>query len=104
MSKSLLDTKKCVCFMCGRYGPTEVHHIFGGVANRKLSEEDGLYVYLCHSCHNEPPDGVHFNKRNMQRLRAAGQSRWEMVKIIQNGMTDEEARQAFMERYGKNYL
>ena len=103
MSRSLLDTRKGVCFICGRYGPTEKHHIFGSY-NRKKSEEDGLYVYLCHSCHNEPPDGVHFNKRNMQRLHVAGQSRWEMVKIIQDGMTDEEARTAFMERYGKNYL
>ena len=90
--------------MCGRYGPTEKHHIFGGVANRKLSEQDGLWVYLCPDCHNRPPNGVHFNPNNMKRLHVAGQSRWEMVKIIQDGMTDEEVRSAFMERYGKNYL
>lgn len=103
MSKSLLDTKKGICFRCGTYGPTEKHHIFGG-PNRRLSEEDGLYVYLCHNCHNEPPDGVHFNKRNMQMLHAAGQMHWEMWKIIIYGITAEEARQKFMERYGKNYL
>lgn len=104
MSKSLLYTQKGVCFMCGKFGPTEKHHIFGGVANRKLSEQDGLWVYLCPDCHNRPPNGVHFNPNNMKRLHVAGQSRWEMVKIIQDGMTDEEVRSAFMERYGKNYL
>lgn len=104
MSKSMLDTKKGVCYLCGKYGPTEKHHIFGGVANRRLSEQDGLWVYLCPDCHNRPPNGVHFNPYNMKRLHVAGQSRWEMVKIIQDGMTDEEVRSAFMERYGKNYL
>lgn len=104
MAKSILNTQKHICFLCGRYGPTEVHHIFGGVANRRLSEQDGLWVYLCPDCHNRPPNGVHFNPNNMKRLHIAGQSRWEMVKIIQDGMADEEARSAFMERYGKNYL
>lgn len=105
MSKSILDTTKGICFICGRHTFTEKHHIFGGVANRRLSEEDGLWVYLCHDHHNRPPDGVHFNKENMERLHVAGQSRWEMVKLIQDdSMTDEEVRSAFMERYGKNYL
>lgn len=104
MSKSILDTKKGVCFMCMRYGPTEVHHIFGGTANRRLSEEDGLWVYLCPDCHNRPPNGVHFNKENMKRLHFWGQVKWEENQISKNGMTDEEARTAFMERYGKNYL
>lgn len=103
MSRSLLESEKGRCFICCRYGPTEKHHIFGSY-NRKKSEEDGLYVYLCHSCHNEPPDGVHFNKRNMQKLHVAGQAHWEMWKIIHDGMTESEVRKAFMERYGKNYL
>lgn len=101
MSKSLLDTKKGVCFMCGRYGPTEVHHIFGGVANRKLSEQDGIWVYLCPDCHNRPPNGVHFNKENMEWLHKLGQKAYELSRC---DLTAEEARTAFMERYGKNYL
>ena len=47
MSKSMFDTKKGTCFICGCHGYTEKHHIFGGVANRRLSEADGLWVYLC---------------------------------------------------------
>lgn len=101
MSRSLLDTRKGVCFMCGRYGPTEVHHIFGGVANRKLSEQDGLWVYLCPDCHNRPPNGVHFNKKRMEWLHKFGQAMYEANWV---GRTDEDVRQKFMERYGKNYL
>ena len=103
MSKSILDTQKGVCFICGRYGFTEKHHIMQGVANRRLSEEDGLCVYLCFDHHNRPPDGVHFNKENMLRLHQTGQKAYEN-KLIEDGMSEEEARKAFMERYGKNYL
>lgn len=103
MSRSLLDTRKGVCFMCGRYGPTEKHHIMQGVANRKLSEQDGLWVYLCPACHNRPPEGVHYNAENMLRLHQTGQKAYEN-KLINEGMSAVEARQAFMQRYGKNYI
>ena len=79
-----------------------ISHIFGA-ANRKHSEEDGLVVDLCHACHNEPPDGVHFNKNMMQILHEFGQRKW-MIDQIEKGMTAEEAKRAFMQRYGKNYL
>lgn len=92
------------CFLCGRICYTERHHIFGGTANRRLSEEDGLVVNLCPDCHNRPPNGAHFNKKTMERLHVAGQARWEMQYILCNNVTGEEAREAFMRRYGKNYI
>lgn len=103
MAKSLLDTQKGKCFRCGRYGITERHHICGGTANRKLSEQDGLWVYLCPDCHNIPPNGVHFNAQNALWLHRVGQKAYE-EKMAQNGANAVEARQAFMARYGKNYL
>lgn len=90
------------CFNCGRYCFTERHHIFGG-ANRKLSEEDGLVVDLCHACHNEPPNGVHYSKMRMDELHQYGQIRYEQ-RLMNEGKTAEEARTAFMQRYGRNYL
>lgn len=89
------------CFLCGRYAYTERHHIFGA-ANRKLSEQDGLVVDLCHPCHNEPPNGVHFNKERMDALRRYGQTVYEN-NLIADGKTRQEARTAFIKRYGKNY-
>ena len=47
-------------------------HIFGGTANRRLSEEDGLVVDLCTDCHNRPPNGVHFNKERMEESAKKG--------------------------------
>ena len=81
------------CFLCGRYGLVEWHHIFGG-ANRKNSEDYGLVVPLCHACHNEPPDGVHFNRECMDDLRRQGQRRFETV----------NSHEDFMRIFGENYL
>lgn len=100
---SLLKTIKGRCYMCGEYTPTEKHHIFGGTANRRLSEQDGLFVYLCPYCHNIPPRGVHFNPERMATLHKAGQRAFE-ESLIKKGTPPAEARAAFMERYGKNYL
>lgn len=90
------------CFLCGRYAYTERHHIFGA-ANRKLSEQDGLVVNLCPDCHNRPPNGVHFNKERMDALRRYGQTVYEN-NLIADGKTRQEARTAFIKRYGKNYI
>lgn len=81
------------CYFCGSYQKLEKHHIFGA-ANRKHSEEDGLVVVLCHNCHNEPPDGVHYNKERMDYLRRVGQTEYERT----------HSHKAFMQRYGRNYL
>lgn len=89
---SLLNTEKHKCFICQRWGQTEKHHIFGG-ANRKWSEKYGLFVYLCHSCHNEPPNGVHFNKDVRKRLQATGQRAFEK----------EHSHEEFMKVFGRNY-
>lgn len=97
MSKSIIkDNEKGVCFICKRYMPTEEHHIFGGVANRKKAERDGLKVYLCHWCHNEAPNGVHFNKDRNERLRQIGQKAW----MEYYGKTADD----FLKEYGRNYL
>ena len=83
------------CFICGATRNLERHHIFGA-SNRKKSEEDGLVVYLCHECHNEPPNGVHHNVHIMRELHQYGQ---------RLGMEENEAdEEAFRRRYGRNYL
>lgn len=48
------------CYVCGRYG-TEVHHIFFGTANRKVSDRYGYVVPLCAGCHRGN-NGVHHNR------------------------------------------
>jgi hypothetical protein len=58
---------------------TEEHHCIYGTANRKLSEKYGLKIYLCHWCHNEPPRGLHFNKKLDTEIKQMAQRRFNVV-------------------------
>lgn len=90
--KSIIqDTKEC--FLCSRVDCLESHHIFGGF-NREHSEKYGLKVWLCHWCHNEPPNGVHHNKETMQWLHLMGQ------KAFENTYIDLD----FTKIFGRNYI
>lgn len=86
------------CYLCGRNGngdPLEKHHIFGG-ANRKYSEQDGLFVWLCgNRCHRSGILSAHRCADTVRTLHEIGQRAWER----ENG-----SRDAFMKRYGKNFL
>lgn len=68
MAKSIICIDDTKCFLCGAYAPLEEHHVFSGY-NRKASEKYGLKVKLCHACHNEPPEGVHHNRKNELNLK-----------------------------------
>ena len=96
MKESVLkEDRKGVCFLCKKHMATEKHHIFGA-ANRKKSDEIGLFVHLCHYCHNEPPNGVHFNAKANYNLRKIGQK----AAMMHYGWSIEDFRLIF----GKNYL
>lgn len=92
--KSILQDETC-CFFCGRPNWLEKHHCFGK-SERKLSEKYGLTVYLCHNCHNEPPNGVHHNKENREKLQKYAQEK-AMEKY---GWTTDD----FIRIFGKNHL
>lgn len=83
------------CFVCGKTCNTERHHIFGG-ARRKKSDKLGLVVDLCHNCHNEPPNGAHFNAELMDELHKYGQRK----AMKENNWTTED----FIRELGRNYL
>lgn len=82
------------CFICGSYDWIEKHHVFGGNPNRRISEENGLWVYLCHWCHNEPPNGVHHNRAVDLWLK----------KLTQQTYERHHTRDEFIALIGKNYL
>lgn len=92
------------CYLCnapftptGYYNMTwsEWHHVWGGT-NRKLSEQDGAKVRLCHDCHNEPPIGVHHNSATDLQLKRECQQ-W-LMKNNNWSISD------FAARYGKSWL
>lgn len=66
------------CFICGRGGYLERHHIFGS-ANRKWSEKYGLTVHLCYQHHRDSKEGVHSNAQLMEELHQLGQQAFEQT-------------------------
>ena len=90
--KSIIQSDPGICHLCGGRA-TQTHHIFGA-ANRKWSDAYGLTIRVCARCH----DAIHFEKDSgsLQRmLHEEGQRAWE---------DHYGDRQAFMNRFGRNYL
>lgn len=71
--KSILQEER-ECWVC-RSPYVEEHHVFYGTANRTLSEEYGLKVYLCHE-HHTGKSGVHFNPRLDAKLKGIAEKRF----------------------------
>lgn len=72
----------------------EEHHVMGGVANRRLSEQYGLKVYLDPDHHRHGPEAVHKNAEVAERLHKEAQKAFEKT------YPDLDFRKIF----GKNYL
>lgn len=89
MKKSIIQQSDG-CYLCGRNGPLERHHVIHGSGRRKLADEDGLTVYLCPECHRNLHD-YGWNDRDLQRI---GQAAWSRV---YGGKED------FLKRYGRSY-
>lgn len=107
MKKSIIQADRKVCFLCGRNGngdPLECHHVFFGNPNRQHSDEDGLVVWLCgNRCHKYGKNAVHRDDFTNRYLKREAQHIWEWDRM-RKGMTAEEARKAFISRYGKSEL
>lgn len=92
--KSIIQRRK-ECYICGRERGLQLHHIFFGVANRKLSDEDGLVVYLCVD-HHTGRYGPHQDREIDLHLKRIAERAW-----LAEHDNDVDA---FIRRYGKNYL
>ena len=82
------------CFICGAPRGLEWHHVYGG-AMRDKSEKYGLKVRLCHYCHNEPPNGVHQNRRIRMQLQELAQKK----AMEHYGWSVEDFRKEFYKSY-----
>lgn len=88
------------CLLCmimdNDFGPKRVHdhHIFGGTANRRVSEAEGLHCNLCIDRHHEDgPEAVHRNRFNNVLLKIIGQQIYEQT----------HTRAEFIARFGKSF-
>ena len=92
MAKSILQSEK-ECFFCGAQAGLECHHIFGGVANRPISEKYGLTVWLCHK-HHVGTNGAQYNKALNLELKQKAQQAFEKL----------HSHEMWMQLIRKNYL
>lgn len=95
-----------ICDLCGK--PKECdHHLIFGTSQRALATIDHLTMPLCNDCHNmaiKPVDRIHGNSVAEKLSKMLGQALFERDYIILNKCEGEEARGAFMKRYGRSYL
>lgn len=98
--KSILQSDKERCYICGRnnrFEPIDEHHVYGGRANRKLSEKYGLKVYLHHNtCHETGEYSVHKNGEVGRNLKA----RVQKQAMEHYGWTVDD----FIAIFGKSYI
>lgn len=94
-----------ICVICGK--PKEcTHHLIGGTANRKISDDDLIYISLCNDCHNMASDRcerIHGNPMAEKLSKMLGQMAWEKQQIIE-GKEPKSVREDFRKRYGKSFL
>lgn len=92
MEKSIV-TNMQECYVCNSSN-IEIHHIFYGVANRKISDKYGLTVPLCPE-HHRGKTGVHGGNKTLDiDLKKRGQRAFER----------KYSHEQFMKLFYRNYL
>lgn len=96
MKESIIPGNDEFCFICKKFGQytrgTDHHHMVYGTANRKLSDEDGLWCWLCHDHH--------------MMLHQHGFYKDELIQLAEKSWLEYYGKTVddFIKRYGKNYL
>lgn len=95
MRRGSLFSDQRECWLCGNPN-VHVHHVYGGVGRRPISEREGCWLYLCPFHHNMSNAGIHFDHELDARVKRECQERW----MERNGKTEEE----FCTMFGRSYL
>jgi len=112
MSKSKVTKYETTSAFSGTPTTTH-HHLLFGKGIRPLAEEDGLWIPLTDAEHDMSPKGtinqVHDNPAAEKLSKMLGQAIWERNYLIEKTQLPfddlaDEARQAFMRRYGRSFL
>lgn len=90
MSKSILQTEK-KCYVSGAEYNLDQHHCFAGVANRKIADKWGLWVWLRHDIHMDLHDR---NKELDYQLKRDAQIAFEKL----------YGHEKWMDLFKKSYL
>lgn len=93
MKSIISNTRECI--VC--YSKVEIHkhHIYHGEGQRKISEREGCWCYLCATHHNSSKYGVHFDRDLDLKLKRECQEAWEHIR---------GSREEFIETFGRSYI
>lgn len=84
------------CVECGRNN-IELHEVFFGTSNRKISIEDGLVIPLCKEFHHAGNlKGIHKNIDLNLKWKKIAQEKWQEYY--------KRTTKDFIKRYGKSFL
>ena len=91
-AKSILqpDEEK-VCFISGSRINLDLHHIYHGSANRKLSDKYGCWVWIRHDLHRL----LHDKDKDLDKY---------LQQECQKKFDETHTRQDFIKIFGKSYL
>ena len=94
--ESIIPDNNEFCYLCKKKGltvrGTDCHHMVYGTAKRKLADEDGLHVQLCHLHHMM----LHQQGYYREELQQYAEQMW----LDHYGKTIDD----WIQRYGKNFL
>ncbi len=80
------------CYICGRTGHMEVHHMMHG-ANRRNADRYGLTVHLCRDCHTAGTHAVHRDRTVDLYL----------IRLAQETFEKKWGHDEWMRVFGRNY-
>lgn len=107
-SYSILQGKGKRCYLSGNeHQPLHRHHVYFGTGQRAISDKHGFWVWLRPEWHNTTNYGVHGKMGHKLDLmiKEDCQRKYEEEWLKEHeGASEIEARMAFMEIVGKNYL
>lgn len=95
--KSIIQTDRETCYICGA-STTIRHHIIHGTGFRQLSEDEGLWVYLC-NLHHYYLHNLPSHPHDLELKRTA-QKKW-IEKKKKEGYTNGQARGMWLNKFGK---
>jgi len=92
------------CFFCHKQYDLCRHHCLHGRGIKPLAEADGLWIWICNSCHNMSNESVHLDpeRKKDRSLQKIAQDSL-IAKYRKQGLSEEAARHCFRERYGRFY-
>lgn len=88
--ESILQKEKR-CFICGRTGELDEHHLLSGNSNRGNSTKYKLTIYICRACHG----GIHDKGKFEKDAKMYAQREWEKK---------YGTREEFIKIFGKSWL